>query len=147
MPAMRVSTDQDHEALAYEIGLDKLPVLHTTADWVVDALENGMQSGATSLMVMIPVSVEGADHMVMAETSLQLWMNTASILAAKYQDEVGAPGWAILPQAARDALRPRYAEAIRRAIPSATAEQAEEAAEMMFDALGADAPPEYFEQP
>jgi hypothetical protein len=74
-------------------------------------------------------------------------MMASSILAAKFEDEVEKPGYVVLPQAARDALRPRYAEAIRRAIPSATKEQALETAEMMFDALGADAPPEFFEKP
>lgn len=147
MPSIRVCTDQKHEKLSRELGLDKLPIIHTTTDWIIDALENGMQSGATSLMVMIPVRVNDRNAMVLAETSLAVFMNAAAALAAAFHEEVTQPGWAVLSPQAKAMLMPPYTEAIRRAIPSASPEQAAEAAEMLLDAFSNNAPPKFFEQP
>lgn len=141
MPSIDVVFDNDHEGLARRLGLDQLAILHTTADWTVDVMRHGMQSGATSLMVLIPVEVEGVAAMVLAETSLNVWMMASSLLASACRDEVEKPGYAKVSKAARDVLLPRFAEAIRRAIPAATEDQALEAATMMLDAAGADGPP------
>lgn len=140
MPSIRVNVDGDHEKVGREMGTDRLPVIHTTADWTIDAMEHGMQSGATSLMVLIPASVEGADVLVAAETSLTVFMMAATTLAATHREEVEQPGWAVLSPAARALLGPRFAEAIRRAVPNVTPDQANVAATMILDATGADAP-------
>lgn len=141
MPSIRVNVDGDHERLGREVGTDRLPVIHTTADWTIDALEHGMTSGATSLMVLIPVDVGGADALVAAETSLQCFLSAAVMLAASFKDEAEKPGYANLSPAARALFTPRLAEAIRRGIPSATPEQAIDAATMVLDGFAADGPP------
>lgn len=140
MPAIKVVTDGDHERVKRETGFDRSPLLHTTSDWTIDALVGGMHSGATSLMVLIPVEVEGVRTIVAAETSLNCFMLAATVLAAKFEAEVTKPGWAVLTPAARALLKPRIAEAVRRAVSTATSEQAGEAAEMILDGFGADAP-------
>lgn len=146
MPAIAVDVSGDHEACGRKAGVNSYPIVHTTADWTIDILDKGMQSGATSLMLMIPADVTYDDDgsvervLLMIETSLTAWMMASTVIAAHCRDEVEKPGWAVLPQAARDLLAPRYVEAIRRCIPSATQEQVLEAAEMMFDSLGADQP-------
>lgn len=137
MPGIQVNLDGDHDGLGRRLGLPGKYIVHTTEDWVIDALEHGMQSGATSLMVMIPCKVEGVDAHILAETSLQVFDNAAVVLRAAFQEELGRPGFAKLSKAARDLLRPRFAEAIIRSIPGTTLDQANQAAEMMFDALGA----------
>lgn len=140
MPAISVTTDGDHDRVAREMDLGSKVLLHTTADWSIDALEHGMKSGATSLMVLIPVQVGDVDAVVAAETSLNVWMSATAVLAARFAAEVEQPGWVSLSPAARAILLPRMAEAVRRAMPGTTAEQASEAAEMILDGFGADGP-------
>lgn len=142
MPSIRIDLSGDHEAFGRSIGIDRLPVLHTTADWSIDALEHGMASGATSLMVAIPLEVEGRRLLVMAETSLNAWMMATSVLRAAHEDEVGEPGWAVLSPATRALLIPRYAEAIRRTLPDVDEARSLELAEMFIDGLAAGAPTE-----
>lgn len=145
MPSIAVDVSGDHEKVGREMGSDVLPIIHTTSDWLIDALEHGMQSGATSLMVFIPVKVEGIDALVMAETSLQCWMMAATILAAKFDAEVNKPGWAILSPQARAIFGPRFAEALHRAIPGAAPQEIADAVEMILDGYAADAPPEMWD--
>jgi hypothetical protein len=144
MPAIAVNISGDHERVGREAGTDRYPLIHTTHDWTIDVLDKGMQSGKTSLMLIIPADVAYDDDsppervLLMVETSLNAWMMATAVIRGHCADEVGDPGWAVVSPAVRAMIGPRYAEAIRRAIPSATQEQAEEAAEMMFDSLGAD---------
>lgn len=140
MPGIHLELSGDHEAIGRRAGTAYRYVVHTTADWTLDALEHGMVSGATSLMLMIPCVIEGVDALVMAETSLQCWMMAAAGLAGKFHDEVTRPGWSVMSSDAKALIVPRWSEAIRRAIPGATDEQADDAARMMVDALGADRP-------
>lgn len=140
MPAIHVFWDGDHERFGREVGTNRLPVLHTTADWWIDALDKGMASGATSLMLAVPVFVGNQPAVVMAETSLTVFMQAATTLAAAFRDEVEKPGWASLSPAARAHLEPRMAEALRRAIPSASAAQLADAVTMVLDGFGADGP-------
>lgn len=146
MPAIAVNISGDHERVGREAGTDRYPLIHTTHDWTIDVLEKGMASGKTSLMLIIPADVTFEDStaperiLLMVETSLNAWMMATAVIRGHCAEEVGDPGWAVVPPGVRRLLGPRYAEAIRRAIPSATQEQAEEAAEMMFDSLAADRP-------
>lgn len=141
MPAIHVALHGDHERTGREVGTDRLPIIHTTADWTVDALEHGMESGRTSIMLLIPVTVGGIDCIVAAETSLQMWLSAGTVLAAKFREEVEQPGWAKLSPATRELFLPRLAEGIRRGIPSATVEQSIDSANMVLDSFGADGPP------
>jgi hypothetical protein len=143
MPRINVVTDGNHERLRKHLKLDQLPVFHTMTEWTIDLVRGGMRSGASSLVLMIPVRIGDNNVMVAAETSLNCWMMAASALAGACRDEVERPGFAKLNEAARTALLPRFAEGIRRSIPSATVEQATEAAEMFLDAVGADEPPDW----
>lgn len=140
MPSIRVNVDGDHEKVGREVGADRLPIIHTTADWTIDAMSHGMQSGATSLMVLIPAKVQNVDVLVATETSLAAFVSAATVLGASHRDEVEQPGWAVMSPATRALLAPRIIEAIRRAVSAATPEQAQEAAEMILDGFGADAP-------
>jgi hypothetical protein len=140
VPSIRVVYDGKHEELGAELGLGRIPVVHTKANWTIDAMEHGMQSGETSLMVLIPAVIEGLKVYVAAETSLQAYVMAASILATAHPDEIEKPGFATLSPAARQVLSPRIAEAVRRAVPTATPEQAAEAAEMIMDGYAADDP-------
>lgn len=146
MLAITVDTSGDHEKVGREVGTDRYPIIHTTADWMIDVLEKGMASGRTSLMLMIPADLEYNDDspgervLLMIETSLNAWMMATAVIRAKCKDEVEQPGWAALSPAARALVLPRYAEAIRRSIPVATEKQAEMAAAMMLDSLEADRP-------
>lgn len=135
MPGMHTFFNEPEKA-GRSVGTDRLPVLHTTGDWTVATIDSGMVSGGTSIGLLLPVNVEGVPAVVVAETSLTAWMLTSAALAARYEAEVGRPGFAKLSPAARAMLLPRYVEAIRRAIPSATDEQAHDAASMMLDSLG-----------
>jgi hypothetical protein len=142
MAGIVVVTHGDHRRVAQELGLDRERVVHTTEDWTIDSIERGMTSGATSLMVIVAADVAGKRCHLILETSLAVFMQAAAALAATHAAEVEKPGYVVMSPAARDLIAPRYAEAIRRAIPSATFEQAAEAAQMMLDGIGADAPPE-----
>lgn len=141
MPEISVVVHGDHDRVGRELGLDRRPVIHTVQPWTVDAIEGGMHSGGTSLMLLVPAQLGADTCVVAAETSLQCWMMAANALAARFEDEVTKPGWAHLSDSARALLMPRFAEAIRRAVPSATAGQAAEAAVMILDGLGAEGPP------
>lgn len=142
MPKIRVVVDGNHERLARELKLDRMPVVHSVAEWTIDVMDHGMRSGRTSLMVLIPVRIEGVTAMVAAETSLNAWMMATAVIRGHCQAEVNEPGWATLSPEARALLLPRFAEGIVRAIPSATLDQALVAAEMFLDGIGADAPPD-----
>lgn len=143
MPDIRVDLSGDHERVGRDMGIARKPVVHTTAGWVIDPMEHGMQSGATSLMVLIPaVGDDLQECVVAAETSLTCFISAATVLAAKFADEVNQPGWAILSPAARAVMAPRFAEAVRRAT-GCTLEKAHEAAAMIIDGMGADAPPDW----
>lgn len=141
MPTISVDVSGDHAKVSRQVGADRLPVIHTTADWMVDAMEHGMASGATSLMVLIPAQLNGVDVLVAAETSLSCWMSASAVLAAAHPDEVDKPGYANLSPVARAHLGPRFAEAVRRAVPSATPGEAIDAANMIMDGFAADGPP------
>jgi hypothetical protein len=147
MSSIKVRVDGDHEQTARDLGLTTDNVMHTTAEWTVDALVKGMTSGKTSIMLLIPVRWEGRDLVVAAETSLNMWMQATAILRSKFQDEVEDPGYAIVPDTVKRMLIPRYVEVLRRVVPTLTPEQAEEAATMFMDAISAGAPDEYFENP
>lgn len=138
---------------ATQTGLSSGDVFHTTADWYLDTLERGMASGKTSIMLRIPINdpeivndpevkKAGATMWTFAETSLKAWMAAARLLASKYRDELEDEevGWVVMPQVARDAITPRFAEVLRRIVPTMTAEQATASAGMFIDALGAGAP-------
>lgn len=142
MPKISVVVDGDHERLARELKLDQLPVVHAVAGWTIDVMDHGMQSGRTSLMLLIPVRIDGKTSMVAAETSLNAWMMATAVIRGHCQAEVDEPGWATLSPDARALLLPRFAEAIVRAIPSASRDEALVAADMFLDGIGADAPPE-----
>ena len=149
MPAISINLGGDHEAFGLSVGMDRFPILRTTADWHVDALKHGMRSGATSLMVVIPAEVDAGRGelvpiLVMAEMSLNAWMMATSVLAAAHRDEVEQPGWAIVPDAVKALLIPRYAEVLRRVLQPRLIDQAValEIAEMFIDGLGAGAPTE-----
>lgn len=145
MPAITVELGRDHAEVQRSLGVDRLPVIQTTADWTVDPIENGMATGATSLMVFIPANVDGISVVVAAETSLQCWMMATAALHASHRDEVEQPGWAVVTAEAKALLVPRYAEAIRRVLRGTTAEQADELAAMFIDAWSVGAPREAFE--
>jgi hypothetical protein len=120
--------------------VNELPTIHTIEDWVLHPLIGGMQSGRTSVMLFIPAKVNDVDVLVAAETSLQMWVSAATILAAKVPDEVTKPGWANLSPQARAVLGPRFAEAVRRAT-GCDASKAIEASNMIMDGFAADGPP------
>lgn len=143
MPGMSVALDGDHAAFGERVGIGRVPIVHTLEDWSIDPLEGGMASGKTSLMVAIPVYIEGeGSALVLAETSLQAWMLATSVLRSKFSEEVDVPGWAILSDETKALLIPRYAEAIRRVIPDITAVGSLELAELFLDGLAAGAPME-----
>lgn len=145
MPAINVELGRDHAEVQRGLGVDRLPVIQTSADWTVDPIEHGMASGATSLLVFIPANVEGIEVIVAAETSLQCWMMATAALHASHRGEVEQPGWAVINAEGKALLVPRYAEAIRRVFPGTTGEQAEELAAMFIDAWSVGAPREAFE--
>lgn len=145
MPAINVELGGDHEQIQREMGCDRRAVIQTQADWTVDAIENGMSSGRTSLMLLIPADVDGLEVVVVAETSLQAWMMATAALHAAHREEVEQPGWAVISAEAKAVLMPRYAEAIRRVLPGTTRDQSEELAAMFIDAWTVGAPPEAFE--
>lgn len=134
MPAIQIVSEENFKSTAAKV-LGNNAVLHTLADWTVVPLEKGMKSGATSLMVVIPI--DGVDGLVMAETSLNVFMMAATTLAAKFKDEVEQPGWAKLSQPAKDALTPRFKEGLKRAIPNVTEQELNDAIDMFFSSLGA----------
>lgn len=134
---VNIHIDGDHERVGREVGIHRYPVIHTTADWTIDAMESGMQSGRTSLMVFVPATFEAKPVLIAAEISLNAYMMAASSLRAHFKHEVEAPGFARMSEPTRALLAPRFAEAIRRVIPDTTAEQASELAEMFIDGLGA----------
>jgi hypothetical protein len=88
MPEINIVTHGDHEKVGRDLGTDRLPMIHTTCEWTIDAMEHGMQSGNTSLMLLIPAHVEDTEVLIAAETSLSCFMSAATILAAKFKDEV-----------------------------------------------------------
>lgn len=142
MPAISIDITGDHEAFARRVGYGSMPTIHTAEDWEIDAIALGMSSGATALMVAIPARVNGAEVVVLAETSLNAWMMASAALAAAHRSEVEQPGWARLNDEARQVLIPRYAEACRRSIPELSSDRALELAEMLLDALSAGGPVE-----
>lgn len=142
MGAVHVVVDGGHERLGRHLKLDQLPIIHTTTEWTIDLMRQGMKSGRSSLMVLIPVRVNGGNAVVAAEISLNSWMMATAVLRGACRDEIEEPGWANINPAARALLLPRFAESITRAVPTATVDQALEAAGMMLDAIGADAPPD-----
>lgn len=144
MPAISLDLGDDDTAFGRSVGLDYLPALHTTADWSLHTLAHGMASGATSLMLAIPVIVDGVEAVVIAETSLQAWTMAATALRAAHTDELDQVGWAVLSDDARAAILPRYQEAIRRVLaqrgdPLPDTEVVE-LAELLLDALSAGTP-------
>jgi hypothetical protein len=140
MPAIRVDLREDDQAVGRDVHVNELPTIHTIEDWVLHPLIGGMQSGRTSVMLFIPAKVNDVDVLVAAETSLQMWVSAATILAAKFPDEVTKPGWANLSPQARAVLGPRFAEAVRRAT-GCDASKAIEASNMIMDGFAADGPP------
>lgn len=144
MPGIEVILDEGRfPEVAKRLGADKKPLFHTTEDWTLEALENGTTGGKASVMLLIPIKVENIDCLVAAETTLQLWINASTILAARFREQLERPGWVKMSAQTKSMLIPRYAEGIRRAIPTATHEQAIEAATMFISALEADVPPEW----
>ena len=138
MPAMHmivVEDDSERQALLVGDGITAERVIHTTADWTLATLPQGMSSGRTSLAVFIPIP--GTDRVLAAETSLNAWQMATAVLVGAFGDELSIPGWAELTEPAKAALRPRYIEAIRRAIPGVTEPQIAEAVELLLDSLGA----------
>lgn len=119
-------------------------LMHTTADWGLDALEGGMTSGRTSVTLFVPGTIMSEQGpvpiMVVAETSLNMWMQATAILRARFEEEVGDPGWSVMSVQVKELLTPRYAEALRRVLPDITEEQAVEAATMFLEGLAAGAP-------
>jgi hypothetical protein len=145
MPGMHLNMDGEHEAFGKRIGFGLVPVIHTTEDWHIDVLEGGMQSGRSSLMIIIPAKLPTHQKVHLAiETSVQSWMQVAGILRTLSEEEAGA-GWAVVSDDVREMLRPRYAEALRRVLSDITQEQALEAAEMFIDALAAGSPEDLHE--
>lgn len=139
MPAIHMFLNGDGEA-GKSVGVKDSRVIHTTDDWTIDVLRGGMTSGATSLMLLVPTFVGNDPVLVAAEMSLNAWMMASSALASACRDEIEKPGWASLAPAARLRLAPRFIEALRRSIPSATTEELVDAVEMILDGFGADGP-------
>lgn len=136
MPRMRFFGKGEEAKAGREVGLDRYAPVHVAhGDWTVSLLAGGMTSGATSIMLLIPANIDGEPRVICAETSVNSWMQASSLIAAACADEIERPGWAKLSPAARQVLGGRYAEALRRSIPSATGEQIEQAVGMMLDSL------------
>lgn len=143
MPGINLDVGGDPAAFGERVGVNRVPVIHTTADWSLASLPNGMSSGRTSLVLAIPVDVAGNRALILAETSLAAWMMAATALRAAHEEEVDQPGYAVLSDDARALILPRYAEAVRRVLGSDVDQaRADELAEMLLDALSAGAPTE-----
>ena len=140
MTEIRLDLESTPEEFGNKLGSHLFPALPTKEDWNLLAIPKGMQSGRTSIMLVVPVQVGKTRAMFVSETSLNCWMLATAALRSKFQDEVEQPGWAVLSEDARAVILPRYAEALRRVQPSLTNEQAMEAVTMMIDSLGADRP-------
>lgn len=143
MPAIDVDFREPKEAGRF---LQGEHWLHTSKDWKINPIEKGMESGRTSLMVMIPVDVSGLTTWVLAETSLNAWMMATSLLRGRFHEELDEPGFAVMPESVKKALHPRFAEAIKR-ILQVEESKANELATMFIDSFEAGAPEDFFETP
>lgn len=134
MPAMDVDFGPPEEVGA-KWKLHSNPMYHTTEDWGINPIVGGMQGGRTSLMVKIPFFVERNDPTMprqrinlLAETSLKIFLQTAQLLRAKFEEEIEAEGigFSYASPALMEQLGQFYRQIISQAIPEATEEQLDE---------------------
>lgn len=88
-------------------------VIHTMNDWTIIGLPRGMASGRASIMAVIPLE---SGQTVIAESSLQVLLNTASILAGTYREQVERPGFAKVSEPVRGLIKTRIFERILTAL-------------------------------
>lgn len=146
MPSMRVLFEDPEEA-GKEIGLDHKPYFETYEDWYVNPIEGAMSSGKTAVTVAIPfIPEEGnpnrQEFILLATTSLKMWMQVSTMLGARYKDELDADGvgYVAMTDNAKEVLAEFYTAIIHNAIPSATDAEVTEAVTQMFAFMQAGAP-------
>lgn len=147
MPAIRIVFEKDLDSVRGTILANK-EQYHTLEDLIVTPLDNGMQSGKTSLMLALPfkrkVGMANTKAVVLLETSLKAFLDTAVLLSAKYKEEVEAEGigyFGTTPEA-KAMLHELYYQIIANAIPNATHPQIENCIAQMFNFQEAGMPQE-----
>lgn len=102
--------------------------------WTIVPIEGGMASGKTSLMIILPC-FDGLYRFVVIETSLTSFMQAATVLAGKYEAELGEIGWAKPSPEFKKILTKIYRKALREEVPNMSEGMADKLANKIIEAM------------